>query len=49
MRFTDFYVAALYNLRNDVGEAKNVIDEYPEIAERMAEALDDHIRRIGMN
>ena len=40
---------ALYSLRNDIGEAKNVIDEYPEIAERMVEALDDHIRRIGMN
>jgi arylsulfatase A len=29
----------LYNLKEDIGESKNVIDKYPEIAERLKKAL----------
>ncbi len=37
----------LYNLKNDIGEANNVIDEHPEIAARLAAKLEEHLRRIG--
>jgi len=37
---------ALYNLKNDIGESKNVIAEHPEIAERLAKALEEHLIRI---
>ncbi|MGB0372887.1 MAG: hypothetical protein ACPGN3_16265, partial [Opitutales bacterium] len=30
----------LYNLKDDVGESNNVIDKYPEIAERLKRALE---------
>ena len=30
----------LYNLRDDIGESRNVIDEHPEVAERLRQALD---------
>ncbi|MCM8531791.1 MAG: arylsulfatase, partial [Lentisphaeraceae bacterium] len=33
---------ALYNLKDDIGESKNLIKEYPEIAERLKRALDAH-------
>jgi arylsulfatase A len=39
--------ATLYNLRKDIGEANNVIDEHPEIAGRLAKALDEHLQRIS--
>lgn len=39
----------LYNLKNDIGETNNVIDQYPEIAERMAKALEEHEQRISKN
>ncbi|HKL22423.1 MAG TPA: sulfatase-like hydrolase/transferase, partial [Tichowtungia sp.] len=39
---------ALYNLKEDIGETTNLIDDYPEVAERMADALDEHLRRIGI-
>jgi len=29
----------LYNLKEDIGEANNVIEQHPEIAERLAKAL----------
>lgn len=35
----------LYNLKDDIGETHNVIDEHPEIAERLAKALEAHIQR----
>jgi arylsulfatase A-like enzyme len=38
---------ALYNLGSDIGEARNVIDEFPEVAEGMALALDEHLQRIA--
>lgn len=38
---------ALYNLKQDVGEAHNVIDKYPEVAARLANALEAHISRVG--
>ena len=38
---------ALYNLKNDIGESKNRIDEYPEIADRLSKALEQHLRKIG--
>lgn len=31
---------SLYNLRDDIGEANNVITEYPEVAERLSAQLD---------
>lgn len=36
----------LYNLKDDIGESKNVIAEYPDVAERLAKALDEHLIRI---
>jgi len=38
---------ALYNLKEDIGESNNVLDQYPEIAERLAKALDEHLQRIS--
>ncbi len=35
----------LYNLKDDIGEAKNVIKEHPEVAKRLAAALEAHIQR----
>ncbi|VGO19666.1 sulfatase family protein [Pontiella sulfatireligans] len=35
----------LYNLKDDIGESNNVIKDHPEIAERLAKALDAHIQR----
>jgi arylsulfatase A len=37
---------ALYNLKQDIGETKNVISENPEIAARLAKALDEHLKRL---
>lgn len=37
----------LYNLKNDIDESENVIDEYPEIAERLAKVLDEHLQYIS--
>jgi arylsulfatase A len=37
---------ALYNLNDDIGESTNVIDEYPEIAERLALVLEGHLQEI---
>ena len=34
----------LYNLRDDIGESKNVIAEHPDIAARLARALEAHIQ-----
>ena len=39
---------ALYNLKDDIGESRNLLAEYPEIGERLAKALDEHLRRIGV-
>jgi arylsulfatase A len=38
---------ALYNLKDDIGETKNLINEYPEVAQKLAKALDDHLIRIN--
>jgi arylsulfatase A len=35
----------LYNLKDDIGESQNVIADHPEIAERLAAALEAHIKR----
>jgi len=37
---------ALYNLKNDIGETTNLIDKEPEIAARLAKALEEHLKRI---
>ena len=37
---------SLYNLKDDIGESKNLIKQYPEIAERLKKALDEHKTRI---
>ncbi len=37
----------LYNLKNDKGESQNVIDQYPEIAQRLANALEKHLQKIS--
>jgi len=39
--------ATLYNLKNDIGESVNVIDQYPEVANRLAKALDAHLQYIS--
>lgn len=36
----------LYNLKSDIGESVNVIDQNPEVANRLAKALDAHLERI---
>jgi len=38
---------ALYNLKNDIGESQNVIDQYPEITKRLANALEEHLQEIS--
>ena len=37
----------LYNLQDDIGESNNLIDEYPEIAERLAKALESNPNKRG--
>jgi arylsulfatase A len=37
---------ALYNLKDDIGETKNVFAEHPDIAAQLAKALDEHLVRI---
>lgn len=32
----------LYNLKDDIGESNNVIDEYPKIAEHLAKVLESN-------
>ncbi len=32
----------LYNLKKDIGESRNLIDQYPEIADRLAKALENN-------
>ena len=39
--------ATLYNLKNDIGESVNVIDQYPEVANRLAKVLDAHLQYIS--
>lgn len=39
---------ALYNLKEDVGETKNIINEYPEIAQKLSQALEDHLTRLNI-
>ncbi|QBN17888.1 sulfatase family protein [Flavobacterium nackdongense] len=39
---------ALYNLKDDIGETKNLLNEYPEIAQKLAKALDEHLSRINV-
>jgi arylsulfatase A len=34
--------ATLYNLKSDIGESKNLIKEFPEVAERLRKALEKH-------
>jgi arylsulfatase A len=36
----------LYNLKKDIGESKNVIDQHPEIAKRLKKAIDRHWKYI---
>lgn len=38
---------ALYHLGNDIGESQNVIEEYPEVAEQLRQALIDHNRSFS--
>jgi arylsulfatase A len=37
----------LYNLKEDIGESKNVLKNYPEVAERLKKALDQHKKYIS--
>jgi arylsulfatase A len=37
---------ALFNLKEDIGETKNVIEQYPEIAARLAEVLEKHLKTL---
>lgn len=41
-------IPALYNLKDDIGETNNLIDKEPEIAARLAKALEEHLARINM-
>lgn len=38
-----FKVAQLYDLRDDVAETNNVIDEYPEVVAELAKALEEYV------
>jgi len=40
----DTKAPTLYNLKEDIGESNNVIADHPEIAERLAKALEQHTR-----
>lgn len=37
----------LYNLKNDIGESTNVIEDHPEVTDRLAKALEMHLERIS--
>jgi arylsulfatase A len=37
----------LYNLKNDIGESNNVINDHPEVAERLRMALDAHTSMLS--
>jgi arylsulfatase A-like enzyme len=39
---------ALYNLKEDIGETKNLVNDYPEIAQKLASALDAHLTRLNI-
>ena len=39
-------IPALYNLKDDIGETNNLIEKEPEIAARLAKALDEHLKRL---
>lgn len=39
---------ALYNLKEDFGETKNLVNEYPEIAQKLAQALENHLTRLNI-
>ena len=43
----EFKGPTLYNLKEDIGESNNVIDQYPEVAERLANALEKHLKSIS--
>jgi hypothetical protein len=34
---------ALFNLKEDIGETKNVIEQYRELAARLADVLEEHL------
>ncbi|WP_396184606.1 sulfatase [Flavobacterium sp.] len=38
---------ALYNLKYDIGETKNLLQQYPEIAQKLAKVLEEHLIRIN--
>lgn len=38
---------ALYNLKDDIGETKNQINEYPDVAKKLAKALEEQLIRIN--
>lgn len=38
---------ALYNLKDDIGETKNLVHQYPEIAQKLAKVLEEHLIRIN--
>ena len=38
---------ALYNLKDDIGETKNLLQQYPEIAQKLAKVLEEHLIRIN--
>ena len=37
--------ATLYNLRDDIGESKNLINDYPEIVAKLKNALQEHNKK----
>jgi arylsulfatase A len=39
---------ALYNLKNDPGETKNLVKEYAEMAQKLAKALEEHLTRMNV-
>jgi arylsulfatase A len=37
---------SLYNLKDDIGESENLINQYPEIADRLRKTLEDHANSL---
>ena len=42
-------VLSLFNLKEDIGETTNVIDQHPEIAQRLKAMLDEFEEEMGQN
>ena len=42
-------IRELYNLKEDIGEQQNVVDKYPEVAERLRKMMDSFNEEFNRN